>query len=681
MTKEFEALILGPKAGNADVMREFLLWVFNDHVFWRRNFHPEDPYGVTVEDRQSKEYKEAMTKLRKELESLLDKLRTHSVPFHSPRYLGHMTGEMLMPGALAYFATMLYNPNNVAFEASPVTTALEIEVGEQLAEMLGFKKEETWGHITCGGTIANYEGLWVARNLKYLPFCIREIAGKRDLKIDVKLANGTRKDIKSLEDQEILRSITPDEALNLKKRLLDNFKKEEDKKEVEEELTTLLRKSKNYLGEVIMPCTSHYSWRKAVEILNIGEDHLHTVEVDEKYRMDVKKLEDKIREIVKDKNKAILAVIAVMGTTEEGAVDPLHEIIELRNKFKEENIAFYIHVDAAYGGYVRSLFRDKGGREFNDVKEMQKELRNNGIIAKGWPDEDLFNAFRAIKDTESVTVDPHKLGYIVYPAGAVVFRRKDMRDVISCYAPYIFKEATYKKNPQLIGMYIFEGSKPGASAAACWLTHKVFPLNINGYGTFIGETIEGALNLYDKIEKDLKDFEISHTYVDVNGRKKEKSIKLRAKCLTKPDLNILCYAFNVAGWDEEKKKWEWNTSLKIMNKLNETLKERKLKFEKNKPILAKDFIVSSTDLEYDIYKDAPKSFLKELGINSDEWGKGKKVTVLRSTIMTPYLTLDYIEEDFVKRFIEAIKEKFAELLREGFFEYELGIKTKEVRCV
>ena len=68
---------------------------------------------------------------------------------------------------------MLYNPNNVALEASPLTTLLEQCVGEQLCLMLGYHISEdgyrnplrsivpveqpdsadpppdAWGHVTC----------------------------------------------------------------------------------------------------------------------------------------------------------------------------------------------------------------------------------------------------------------------------------------------------------------------------------------------------------------------------------------------------------------------------------------------------------------------------------------------------------------------------------------------------
>lgn len=74
---------------------------------------------------------------------------------------------MSMASLLGYFMTMIYNPNNVALEASPLSTVAEIEVGEQLCELFGYNIDEDndaapqgWGHVTCGGTVANLESIW-----------------------------------------------------------------------------------------------------------------------------------------------------------------------------------------------------------------------------------------------------------------------------------------------------------------------------------------------------------------------------------------------------------------------------------------------------------------------------------------------------------------------------------------
>ena len=94
-----------------------------------------------------------------------------------------MNWETTMPAMVGYLATMLYNPNNVAFEASTVTTLLEVEIGKDLCKMLGFQAKQSeqeggtriqpWGHITGGGSVANLESLWASRNLKYFPFTLQ----------------------------------------------------------------------------------------------------------------------------------------------------------------------------------------------------------------------------------------------------------------------------------------------------------------------------------------------------------------------------------------------------------------------------------------------------------------------------------------------------------------------------
>lgn len=92
-----------------------------------------------------------------------------------------MGTDLSMPALLGYFMTMIYNPNNVALEASPLTTVAEMEVGEQLCHLFGYNTDPSrkdvptgWGHVTCGGTVANLEAIWVSRNLKFYPLALRK---------------------------------------------------------------------------------------------------------------------------------------------------------------------------------------------------------------------------------------------------------------------------------------------------------------------------------------------------------------------------------------------------------------------------------------------------------------------------------------------------------------------------
>ena len=111
----------------------------------------------------------------------------------------------------------------------------------------------------------------------------------------------------------------------------------------------------NKLGKWIVPQTKHYSWVKALDISGVGLDQMISIPVQSNYRMNVDKLEEAIRDLI-EKKIPILGVVAVVGSTEEGAVDNVDKIVALREQLKKEGVYFYLHVDAAYGGYARTLF-------------------------------------------------------------------------------------------------------------------------------------------------------------------------------------------------------------------------------------------------------------------------------------------------------------------------------------
>lgn len=99
-------------------------------------------------------------------------LSRYSIPYFSPRYMGHMCFDNSLPATLGYLVAMLHNPNNVAVEASPLTSYVEYCVGQQLCKMLGYRTQEelsegnnvrsykSWGHVTCDGSVANLEAMW-----------------------------------------------------------------------------------------------------------------------------------------------------------------------------------------------------------------------------------------------------------------------------------------------------------------------------------------------------------------------------------------------------------------------------------------------------------------------------------------------------------------------------------------
>ena len=91
---------------------------------------------------------------------------------------------------------------------------------------------------------------------------------------------------------------------------------------------------------------AHYTHRRITGVLQIPFD---SVRSDGRGRMDPESLEDALRQ------GNVGTVVATLGTTALGAVDPLPEILALRQRY-----GFRLHIDAAYGGYFRLIQPELG---------------------------------------------------------------------------------------------------------------------------------------------------------------------------------------------------------------------------------------------------------------------------------------------------------------------------------
>jgi len=663
-----EAWFLGPRAENADELERLILEAFRDHVFWRRNFHPEDPTAITEEIKQSREYLRAMGSLREHFHALLALLKK-SPPFFSMRYQGHMLWELTMPSILGYFAAMLYNNNNVAREASTATTVLEITVGNELCEMVGYSVSEnmpprSWGHITCDGTVANLEALWAARNLKFFPVALKaalenEKVLEKANKIDVPLPQGGRVVIVDADRWQLL-NIKVDDILKLPERL--------QKKPYcipLEELTRVLEKysvqslglvefSRQFMNDIrppipppiqpavcVVPGTKHYSWKKAAAVLGIGSSNLSNTPVDVDARIDVNKLEEFLTQCLQD-HRPVLEVVAVIGSTEETAVDPLDKILDLREKFRKQGLEFAVHGDAAWGGYFTSMLRQDAGNESLLSAHTRAQLT-------------------ALAHTDSVTIDPHKTGYVPYPAGALCYRNSAMRNLVTFSAPYIFDG----KSEETVGIYGIEGSKPGAAPASVYLSHRVIRPSMDGYGRLLNEALFSCKKFYVRL---LCMFEPGDQFIVVpvprlpaeveggDAQKVQEQLELLRKnidpkthdqvlhdllsgkdsedkdlfCKLGPDLNVLAYAFNF------KKNGQLNTDLGKANEFNRAM-HRRLSPQGVEDIYGYELIVTTTEFAEADYGEAfMTAYKKRLGVTSGETGE-TSVTLLRSMVTSPWI--------------------------------------------
>ena len=192
-------------------------------------------------------------------------------------------------------------------------------------------------------------------------------------------------------------------------------------------------------------------------VAGIGSDNVIGIKVDHGARVDLKDLEDKLNDSL-TKEQAIYAVVAIIGSTEEGAVDPLSEILALRKKFQARGLSFLVHADAAWGGYFCSMLPT----DFHpgDIANMPADLEpGDGYVPDSGlriqTQEDLF----ALRYADSITVDPHKAGYIPYPAGALCYRDQRMRYLVTWTSPYLSRGAETS-----IGIYGVEGRLVGISS-------------------------------------------------------------------------------------------------------------------------------------------------------------------------------------------------------------------------
>lgn len=627
---DLRSLFLGPKGENADVFERLLLEAFRDHVFWRRNFHPSDGFSIRESERHAPEYERSLQLLKQELLGLLAELKA-GVPFFSPRYIGHMCADLTMASLIGYFAAMLYNPNNVSMEASPVTSRLEIEVAEQLARMIGFSSETQWGHLTSGGTVANFEALWLAHNVMYLPIAIRWTAA--DLGLDagsVRLVSGEWAELSELDLWTLL-NIPPSSALDL----ADRFQRAaSDRRDLHQLIVAhslegvgsqafgyrLSREFPSVLppAVVLVPSTAHYSWEKTCRALGVGSRQLVHIPVDSRFRLDTDALGQILEELATSR-QPVLGCVAVLGTTEEGAIDRIDRVVALRARAgRDFGMSFHLHVDAAWGGYALSVLKDRHGRN----RPFEQVLRAHA--PETWPSEGIYRSLAAVAEADSVTIDPHKLGYVPYPAGAVSFADRRARHLIAVDAPYVFhREGSEAAN---IGRYILEGSKPGAAAAGVWLSHQVLPLDGDGYGRLIGQTARGARVLYRRLSAgDWHPFELL--------------------LLPEPDLNIVCFAVNHPKLE----------TLAQTNQLVTRVHQRMSIGEQRAPREV-DFFLTRTTLRAGEYGDSVVPLVERLGFDRSAYRDVGGVAVLRCTVMDPFLGQPQGHVDFVEGFACCLRQ-------------------------
>lgn len=673
------AWFLGPRAENFDLLQEFFANLLQEHRFRRAVLYDEDGDFISPGIKTTELFQQTVNKLRFVSSRLSWGLNLQSVPFFSPRYAGHMNTETSMPSLMGWLMTLLLNPNNVAFEASPFTTLLELDVGSALCKMLGFMREGNvvpWGHLTCDGTIANMEAMWAARNLKFYPFALREAmldGGPLAFIADsfkVPLA-GVSQLFKDLSPWQLL-NLPMNISLDISDRLTAEYGI------TSEFLTTALSPymvqsaGKEHILQkygidqpplYLVPSTKHYSWPKSAALVGIGSAQCKSIAVDARARMDVSALNDMLEQCLNTR-QAVYAVVVVVGSTEEGAVDPLDKIIALRDDYEARGLSFLVQADAAWGGYFATMVPPLGDRVGRSPRDFVPSIPMRAAVVK---------QFRMLAKTDSITIDPHKAGYIPYPAGGLCYRDGRMRFLLTWTAPYLDKGEA-----QSIGIYGIEGSKPGAPAVACHLHHKVVGLNLSGHGVLLGEASFTSRRMsalwasisdektsfivvpFDPIidnedpnaEAARKRFIRDHIFDKNNEEIVKDREAFSVLCGLGSDLNINVFAcnFRING--------TVNTDVEEANYLNQRV-YRLLSQVDQAPASDADtkpppLFLSATTFQQAEYGQCAENFKRRLGLETDS---GEDLFVLRNVVMSPFQAAGNFVKTTIGRIFRDVLER------------------------
>jgi len=208
---------------------------------------------------------------------------------------------------------------------------------------------------------------------------------------------------------------------------------------------------------VVASDQAHYTHSRISDVLGLP---FSPVAVGSDGRMDLDALEALLRA------GNVGTVVATIGNTGLGAVDPLPDLIALQSKYD-----FRIHADAAYGGY---------------------------FVLAGRLHDNTRAAFDSLAAADSIVIDPHKHGLQPYGCGCILFKDPSVGQLYKHESPF-----TYFSSAELhLGEISLECSRPGASAVALWATQRLLPLVRDGeFAAMLDDCLYAARDFWQRLQE------------------------------------------------------------------------------------------------------------------------------------------------------------------------------------
>lgn len=217
-------------------------------------------------------------------------------------------------------------------------------------------------------------------------------------------------------------------------------------------------------------------------LLGIGSDNVIRLNVNSDSQVDIKEMEIVIRDAVKS-GKKIAAIIISGGTTNDITVDPIKDIVKLRDRLTDELGMSYkphIHVDTVVG-FPWIFFKDYDmDKNPLNIEDVAKEKINK--IIKNLRDLNLADSFGA---------DFHKMGFCPYISSVFItkdkspfYKGKDVNVKFGRYTPF---------------EYTIENSRPASGPLSAYISLNL--LGVNGFRFLIAHHTEVAVDLEKSLEK------------------------------------------------------------------------------------------------------------------------------------------------------------------------------------
>lgn len=225
-------------------------------------------------------------------------------------------------------------------------------------------------------------------------------------------------------------------------------------------------------GKVILASSqAHYTHQRLAGVLGVP---FEPVRADRCGRMDMTALQTRLAA------GDVGTVVATVGTTGLGAVDPVADLAALRERF-----GFRLHVDAAYGGYF--------------------------VLCDG-PGPAVRHSLDQVGQADSLVVDPHKHGLQPYGCGAVLYPDPAVANLYRHDSPY-----TYFTEADLhLGEISLECSRAGAAATALWATQRLLPPVRGGrFAADLGRCLEAAAELHRRLVADGRFLTLAEPDLDI----------------------------------------------------------------------------------------------------------------------------------------------------------------------